>query len=295
MRILTLCLCLAPLACSGLSTRTLDPDPLDTDTDTDTDVSPLVSEQEVCDGLDNDLDGLIDDEDDSLLLSSATKRFADLDGDGFGDEATWILTCLPVTGFVLEAGDCDDTAPEVHPNAIEACDDLDNDCDGLIDSEDTVQFSADDPICYLDHDGDGFGDLDDPGHPSCACTLEETQLTGDCNDSDSYVHPEAVFQTIPTLAGDFDYNCDGVEEPDYVELGHCEFDSTGTACVFQPGWFSDLPECGGISGVMTDCIFNDSKGTKPATGTGGTGSTGSCSTSKAVCEPTMVREQLSCR
>jgi N-acetylneuraminic acid mutarotase len=36
-------------------------------------------------------------------------------------------------GFAACSGDCDDTRADVHPGAIELCDDRDNDCDGLVD------------------------------------------------------------------------------------------------------------------------------------------------------------------
>lgn len=58
--------------------------------------------------------------------------YTDADHDDYGDPATAEQACEPsVPGAVLEAGDCDDTNPDVHPYAEEICGDgLDNDCDG---------------------------------------------------------------------------------------------------------------------------------------------------------------------
>ena len=56
-------------------------------------------------------------------------------------------------GVSVEAGDCDDSDPAMHPGAIELCDGVDNNCDGIIDDDATDQS-----IFYRDRDGDGFGD-----------------------------------------------------------------------------------------------------------------------------------------
>ena len=99
------------------------------------DISPLANE--VCDGIDNDCDELIDTEDDNFDTSSAMLYYQDQDQDGFGDEntATWI--CEPQDGYVDIVGDCDDNNSDVHPEALEQCDDIDNDCDGDIDDADS--------------------------------------------------------------------------------------------------------------------------------------------------------------
>ncbi|MEQ1503128.1 MAG: putative metal-binding motif-containing protein [Myxococcota bacterium] len=57
--------------------------------------------------------------------------FADRDGDGFGDASTANIDAIVPVGAVLQAGDCDDQRPAVHPGAPElAGDGIDQDCDG---------------------------------------------------------------------------------------------------------------------------------------------------------------------
>ena len=56
--------------------------------------------------------------------------YADVDGDGFGDDENLVLQCVSPTGYLLSGGDCNDADPNIHPNADEYCDTLDNDCDG---------------------------------------------------------------------------------------------------------------------------------------------------------------------
>jgi hypothetical protein len=84
--------------------------------------------EERCDGVDNDCDGSVD-EDDAV---DAGTWYADSDGDGFGDATTTTLACTAPTGSVDDATDSDDGDPSVHPDAAEVCGDgIDNDCDGV--------------------------------------------------------------------------------------------------------------------------------------------------------------------
>src|SRR5207237_529058 len=61
--------------------------------------------------------------------------WADADGDGHGDPYTGITTgdCVPPSGYVGIADDCDDTDSLVSPDTLEGCNNIDDDCDGMVD------------------------------------------------------------------------------------------------------------------------------------------------------------------
>jgi len=83
--------------------------------------------------------------------------YEDFDGDGYGDQFS--SSCIQLEGYVTNNTDCDDNNQAINPDAIEICDGLDNNCDGLTDEG-------------FDNDGDGY-----------------TSCGGDCDDTNPGVNP----------------------------------------------------------------------------------------------------------
>ncbi|MEM9191089.1 MAG: MopE-related protein [Myxococcota bacterium] len=67
--------------------------------------------------------------------------FPDLDGDGFGGPEG-VIACTPPERTVRESGDCNDLDSEIHPEANEVCDGIDNDCDGDQDDPEAAGLSC---------------------------------------------------------------------------------------------------------------------------------------------------------
>jgi hypothetical protein len=104
-----------------------EPDLVDNNLDCD-DTNPNIrpGAHEICDGIDNNCNGNIDE-------AGGTVWYADADNDGYGDVANPTLACNQPNGYVDNDLDCDDTDPGTNPGAT----DIPND-DGSVNVGDTV-------------------------------------------------------------------------------------------------------------------------------------------------------------
>ena len=104
--------------------------------------------------------------------------FADADGDGFGDPATLVSTCIQPQGYVTDNTDCDDNDSNVNTAATEVCNHIDDDCSGTID--DGLVFET----YYADNDSDTYGDANNSIYE---CSQPSGYVTNntDCNDNNA--------------------------------------------------------------------------------------------------------------
>ena len=166
--------------------------------DADAAVNPAATE--LCNTVDDDCDGTIDEDD----AADASTWYADADGDGHGDASAPSVACAAPSGTVADDTDCDDTDAAVSPAATELCNTVDDDCDGTTDEDD----AADAPTWYTDADSDGFGDA---AVSQTACTQPSGTVSDDtdCDDTDAAISPAA---TEICDAGDADEDCNGVAD-----------------------------------------------------------------------------------
>jgi hypothetical protein len=157
--------------------------------DTNADINPAAAE--VCNHIDDDCSGAIDD---GLIFNT---YYADNDGDSFGDANNSIDECSQPAGYVTNNTDCNDNNVNQNVASAEICNGEDDDCDGNIDNR--LEFLD----YYADADGDGFG----TGDVISSCTdlgAGYTDNNSDCDDTNGGIYPGAE-----ELCNSIDDNCDG--------------------------------------------------------------------------------------
>ena len=212
---------------------------------------------ELCNGIDDDCDGLID----NNAVGLAT-YYPDVDGDGYGTNAGAVQACSPPPDTALLGDDCNDNNAAINPGVAEVtCDGLNNDCSGA-----TPDDTNDDGDAYSVCNGD-CNDSDPDVYP----TQAETQCDGldndcdiatldgpdgdgdgvsvctDCNDNSAAIFP-----------GNAETNCNGFDDDcDPLTLDDADLDGDGvggcTDCDDTNANMSPLlPEIA-CDGINNDC------------------------------------------
>ena len=200
---------------------------------------------EICDEIDNNCSGFIDDGIPTYLY------FLDFDSDGYGDSNFFVDTCLlaPPPGYCSNDLDCDDLSGDFNPDIAETCDGLDNNCDGRID-EGLTNY-----VYYVDVDGDNFGNKNirmDTCQSFAPNGWVENSL--DCNDDDANINPDS-----PEICDDIDNDCNGLDDdaiPYYSYYEDRDGDGFGDSmtmisiCYDAPpvGYVTDFSDCDDSSG-----------------------------------------------
>ena len=215
---------------------------------------------EVCDGLDNDCNGAVDDN-----VAHMTQWFVDADGDGYGDAGQMIESCTQPDGAVANGIDCQDAAGDVYPGAVEACDGVDNDCSGLIDDNavDATQW-------FIDADGDGYGDS---AQMVWSCTQPAGRISDglDCSDGDASVYPGAV-----EVCDGVDNDCTGLIDDNAVDseryyvdkdgdgFGNPDVSSIIRSCTFPSSYTTNGLDCDDLDAATP--LYVDVNGQSGASG-----------------------------
>jgi hypothetical protein len=235
---------------------------------------------EICDGQDNDCDGITDEDlgmgfcglgvclhahtactngepQDCDAFPGALPETCDgldNDCDGDVDDGLGFTNCGVGACNHLVQNCLDGQAQECDPLAGvsgEICDGVDNDCDGQADPEDSLGCKT----YYLDNDSDGFGDSND-SRCLCGPDLLYSALSGlDCDDSEAQVNPDAE-ENCDTIADD---NCDGLSNEGCIYIScleHLEYNPIAPSGVYPV----DLDEGGPLEPIQVYCDMTSNGG-----------------------------------
>jgi hypothetical protein len=187
----------------------------------DTNASVFPNATEVCNGVDDNCDGQIDE---GVLLTF----YQDFDGDGFGNAGAPQQACSAPAGYVSNNTDCDDTNGNAYPGADEVCaNGIDDDCDGTVDE-------------------------------GCECNITSIVVSNisACNDNgtgdpfdDTFTADVTVNYLFPPASGTLDLSGDGTASVGVASIGANAYTFTGVtmsadaSSIELTASFSFLPSC----------------------------------------------------
>lgn len=196
---------------------------------------------EVCDGVDNDCDGEIDE-------GVGSTWYRDADGDGYGNESVTTTACELPTGYVAQAGDCDDGNAAINPVSAEVCNGVDDNCFmGVDEFLPTATY-------YQDSDGDGYGNVA-AQRTACARPSGYSVLPTDCNDGNASVNPAAS-----EICNGIDDDCDIALDEGFPQLtwyrdadgdGYGNNADTQTHCSAPSGYVGLSGDCNDASSSVS--------------------------------------------
>jgi hypothetical protein len=193
--------------------------------------------------------------------------------------------------------DCDDGNAAIHPEAAEACNGADDDCDGDTDEAGSVGES----VWFGDGDGDGFGRS---SNRQSACAAPEGFVSDgtDCNDEAAAAYPGGA-----EVCDGLDNDCNGqTDEPAASDAatwygdgdgdGYGVASRTTVACAQPPGFAAQAGDCDDARAIVApgaeeicDALDNDCNGQTDegfdADEDGVTACAGDCDESRADVRP----------
>lgn len=223
---------------------------LDDCDDGDKNVHPDATE--ICDGdqKDEDCDGKIDDDDDSMSTSGLNTFYRDADNDDFGSNDSTRACELP-SGYVENNDDCDDGDDQINPDGQEVCDapKVDEDCDGWVNDADPSMSTSGLDWYYIDADGDGFGD--GALTQACDASVGFSEIDGDCDDAEATTNPDES----EVCNDGADNDCDGTSNDCSLDGGYDVTTGTATIQATAADYMADITAAGDQNGDGYDDVL----------------------------------------